>query len=344
MSDKKSIDWTRVGIYIAGALLVVLVVFNVKQCSDNSDLREQVVEMKQLQDGIMRSQAKYASKEDIEKLAKQVDVNLDVIRDDLENFNAEIKGISVILAKSIGQNQTNIPSTHTYPKPTDPETPPNPHTCPDNEPCEDPFGYLTNAQVLALSEIFSDDTNVPIGSVTFESWKEKPWSVFQYPRDYHVTTVLGQDEDGRHYTYHKFQIGVDGEKYTIPITSAQFLEEYPEPSFHWWNPRVGIGLYGGVGFNTSPLPDENVVTGVVAPNISFSPFSYGATKVKPDWVFARLGVGYDLAQQTANFSLAPAMWNIGSEVDFIQNTYIGPVVGVDTDGNVSVGAGFSTDF
>ncbi|KKN60988.1 hypothetical protein LCGC14_0526130 [marine sediment metagenome] len=336
------INWTKIGIIIAGVLLAVLVVFNVKQCNDNDNLQSQLVEMKQLQDGIVRSQAKYASKEDIEKLAKDIDLNLAAIEDDLEGFNAKVQGISVLLAQSIGRDQTDVPSTSTRPKPVDV---PTPFICPGTgEPCEDSYGHLTNAQLLALSELFPDGLEVPIGDVTFESWKENPWTTLQHPRDYHVTTVLGQDEDGRHYTYHKFEIGVAGERHTVPITNSEFIEEYPEPSFHWWNPRVGIGVYGGVGFNTSPLPDESVVLGAVSPTVSFSPFSYGKTKVKPDWVFARVGVGYDLVQRSVSFSIAPAMLNLGTEIDFVQSTYIGPVVGADTDGNVSVGMGLTTDF
>lgn len=343
MTEKKR-DWTKIGAVIGISLLVVLVVFSVKQCNDNDGLRGQVVEMKQLQDGIIRSQAKYASKEDIDKLAKDIDLDLDAIKSDLKDFDAEVRGISTFLASSVGRNQTNVGSTWTRPKPVDPNTP-NPYVCPDTgKPCNDPFGHLTNGQSLSLAELFSDGSEVPIGSVTFESWKSKPWSIFQYPRNYHVTTVLGMDEDGRVIPYHKFQIGVDGKKHTIPITSAEFIQEFPEPSFHWWNPRVGIGVLGGVGFNTSPALDESTVGGAVQPTFSFSPFSYGQTKVKPDWVFARVGVGYDLAQQSVAFSLAPAMWNIGSEIDFVQNTYIGPAIGADIDGNVSVSVGFTTDF
>ena len=343
MAEEKR-DWTKIGVVIAVSLLVVLVVFNVKQCNDNSDMTAQIVEMKQLQDGIIRSQAQYASKEDIEKLAKDLDLDLDAIKDDLKEFDAEVKGISTFLAQSVGRNDTNVGSTWTHPRPVDTEEP-NPHVCPETgEPCKDPFGYLTNSQILALSEAFTDGSEVPIGKVTFETWKAKPWTIFQYPRNYHVTTVLGQDEDGRHYTYHKFEIEVDGKKHTIPIATSKFLEEWPESSFHWWNPRVGIGVYGGVGFNTSPAPNDSTVGGVVQPTISFSPFSYGKTKVKPDWVFARLGVGYDIAQKSVSFSIAPALWNLGSEIDFVQSTYIGPFIGADVNGNVSAGVGFTTDF
>ena len=329
---------------ISSIIIAVLIVFVVKlQCAAhdmNGQFAKSMVEMKQLQEGIVRSQTSYVSKDDLNDYAKQMDLNLSVIKKDMDGFNASIKGISVLLAHSIGRKETGISSTRTGPKNTDV---PNPHTCPNNKECKDPYGHLTEAQILALIETFSDGSNIPIGEVTFESWKKEPWSIEQYPRNYNVTTVIGQDREGKHYTYSKFEIETDDKKYTVPIAKSELIEELPEAEVSWWNPRVGIGVYGGVSFNTSPLPDENIVSGSVTPSFSFSPFSYGRTNVKPDWVFARIGMGYDAAQNTLNFSLAPAMWNIGSEIEFIQNTYIGPVIGADIEGNVSVGAGFSTD-
>ena len=335
-------------LFFCGVILILMFILNIKQCNDNEQIKEQVVEMKQLQDGIVRSQAKYATKEDIEKYAKSYDINLDAIRKDLQNFNANIKGISTLVSSSIGRQQTNIPSSSWKPRPKDPNNignnPLAPYECPNGQSCSDPFGYLANSQLLSLTEPFTNGTEVPIGDVTFETWKENPWTINQYPRDYMVTTVLGQDKEGRHYTYHKFQIRSNNKTYTVPITHSKFIEEFPESSFSWWNPRVGFGLYGGVAINTSPLPNEGIASGSVVPNLSFSPFSYGKTAVKPDFVFARIGVGYDIATKAVNFSLAPAMWNIGSKVSFIQNTYIGPVVGVDIKKNVTIGAGFTTDF
>lgn len=342
----KKINWRKVGAVAVGIVLLLLLFLNVKQYFDSKSeldaMHQELIEMKQLTDGIARSQSKYVSKEDLDKLAKDIDLNLDEIKRDLDQFDAEVKGISRILVSSRGRNQTNVPSSGTTPGGKGPPKVP----CPGGSEveCPDPYGYLSNAQRLGLEEDFTNGPRVPIGSVEFKAWKEKPWTVDVLPRNYHITTVLGQDEDGRHYNYHKFDVEVSGEKHTVPVTSAEFVEELPEPSFHWWNPRVGIGVYGGVSFNTSPLPDENVVSGTVAPNISFSPFSYGKTKTKPEWVFARVGVGYDAARESLNLSVAPAMWNVGSKVEFIQNTYIGPVVGADIDGNVSVGVGFTTDF
>jgi hypothetical protein len=343
------INWTKAAMIAAGAVLLALLVINVKSCIDSKAQRDamhqEMVEMKRLSDNIVRSQAKYVSKEDFKKFAKESGIKLDEIRDDLDEKDAQIKALSNVLVASLGRKQSGLGSSGTTPRPPgepgDPRIPTIPCNGIDVE-CPDPFGYLTNSQHLALTEPFPKNQEVPIGSVTFDAWKEKPWSIDIRQRNYHITTVIGQDKRGRHYTYHKFEIGVDGKRYPVEIKDAQLVEEFPEASFSWWNPRVGIGMHGGIAFNTSG--SDGVVGGVAVPSLSFSPFSYGQTETKPTWVFGRIGVGADVANKTVSFSLAPAMWNIGTEVEFIQNTYLGPVIGADIDGRINVGLGITTDF
>jgi hypothetical protein len=330
---------------VVGILLIVSVFYNIKQYREDQAnkqaLLSQVTEMKQLLDGVARAQSAYASKEDLENFAKRNKVDLDTIKNDLETLNADVKGIGQLVVTSQEQRYSNIPSSTTRPNPN-----PQPIPC-ENGVCPDPYGYLANTQTLRVNELFSGK-QIPVGDVSFESWKDKPWSVHIFPRNYYVTTVLGQDEDGKHYMYHKFEVEVNGKRQSVNIKKSEFLEEMPESKFHWWNPRVGIGMQGGIAFATSPamcgLEECSIVSGSTVPYLSFSPFSYGQTKLKNDWIFARVGAGYDIVNKTGHFSIAPAMWNIGEVVPFVNNTYVGPTVGVDTDANVSVNIGLSTDF
>ena len=136
------INWNKVALALGALLLFGLVIFLVKMQMDaktkQEALNQQIIEMKQLQDGIVRNQSKYVSKEDLDKFGKDMDLNLNAIRKDLKEFGAEVKGISTILAKSVGYKGNNLPSSGTNPKaPTDPETGP---TCPDGESCPDPYG------------------------------------------------------------------------------------------------------------------------------------------------------------------------------------------------------------
>jgi len=343
------VDWKKAGMVALGVALVVLLIFNIKSCidakSERDAIRQDLIEMKRLSDQVVRNQSEYVSKEDLNKFGENLGLNLDEIKNDLANNDAKMVAISKALSSSLGRRQTGVPSSWTRPNPN-----PNPNpvvvTCPDGSEqlCEDVHGFLANSQGLTLSEPFPN-VEVPIGGVVFEAWKEDPWTIDIHPRDYHITTVLGQDRNGRHYAYNKFEIGVDGKRYLVQIDDAQIKEVLPEPEFSWWNPRVGLGFHGGVAFDTSlPTPDADVVSATVGPTISFSPFSYGRLDSQPDWVFARVGVGIDAVHRSAVFSLAPAMWNIGSKVEFIQNTYLGPVITVDHQGRVGGGIGFTTDF
>lgn len=338
-----TVNWTKIGLVIVGVIMLAILAVNIKSCVDASRdrdaMHQEIIEMKEFSQEVVRSQSRYATKEEIEKIISK-NMNLDEIKRDLNNHDAIVRAVQTVLAQSIGRNQTGVGTGWTKPRPKDPDGNPAP-TCPDGSKCEDPYGYWENGQFVSITEPFAGGTEVPVGSVGFEAWKEKPWTINVHPRDYHVTTVLGQDKKGRHYAYNKFEIGVDGEKYPVPIRDSKIVEQLPEASFSWWNPRVGIGVHGGVGFNTA---NDDILTATAAPALSFSPFSYGQTETKPDWIFARVGAGFDLVHRTASFSVAPAMWNIGSAVDVIQNTYIGPVVSVDHEGRIGVGAGITTDF
>ena len=325
---------------------LILVVGSVKSCVDAKNQRDamqsELTELKRMTDQVVRSKTQYVTKEDLDKFGKDLGLNLDEIKKDMATNDAKMAAISKALVVSLGRRQTGVPSSWT--RPTNNTTTPV-AVCPDGseQTCEDEFGYWAKAQGLNLTEPFPN-VEVPIGSVTFEAWKKDPWSIDVKPREYHVTTVLGRDKSGRHYTYNKFEVGVDGKKYPVEINDSVLKEILPEASFSWWNPRFGIGLHGGVGFNTTPSPDRDTVSAAFGPTISFSPFSYGELEVKPDWIFARIGVGVDAVHGTATFSLAPAMWNLGSEVEFIQNTYLGPVITVDHQSRVGVGIGITTDF
>ena len=325
----------KIAITIGVVLLLVMLALNIKQCNDSDAVKRDVIEMKQLADGIARSQSEFATKKDVEKMAEN-SLDYVAVKKDMDKMGASLKGLGELLAQSLGRQGTNMGSSGTRPRPPSDPNDPNSHVCPDGSACPDPYGYMSNSQIFAMTEPFSNGAEVPIGSVAFDAWKEKPWSVDQRPRDYHVTTVVGEDEEGRQYHYNKFEIGVDGKMHTVPISDAKFVQVYPEPSFHWWNPRVGIGISSGVGVN--PVGPS------VTPTVSASVLSYGQNKKRLSWVFGRVGVGYDVVEKSPQVSIAPAMWNVGTAVDFVQNTYLGPVVGISLNGTVAVSGGITTDF
>ena len=296
-------------------------------------INKSMVAMQQLQNDIIRSQSNFASKDDLNAFAKQNDINLSTIEKDLDGLGATITGINQITVNSNGSNETNVISTSSTPnnnKEPAPTVECNGQTI--NCPTTDPNGYYSNIQSLQLNEPFAN-TNVPIGSVSFDASNKAPWSYDVYPRTYDVSNVIGTDNEGRHYVESQFSITANGKTNKITINNAKFVEQYPAPTFSWWNPKVFIGVSAGIEFSSLPIG------GTFTPTLSVAPFSYGKTKISPDWVFLNVGAGYDVVSKKMNFEIVPAQYNLGGVVPFIKNTYVGPELGVNISGQVSVGAG-----
>lgn len=334
--------WAKIGMIAGFVLLVAMLVFIVKMQldakSERDAFKKEMVEMKQLQDGIVRNQSKYVSKDDLEKFAKGMDLNLNAIRKDLEKFGAEVTGISSVLARSIGYKGRDLPSTGTEPK--DPDDNTEPPTCPDGTECPDPYGYMSNEQLFSFNEPFTDGTEVPIGTVGFSAWKEDPWSAELFPRTYRVATVLGQDEDGRHYVHNKMEVEVKGEKHTIPIEQAELQEVVPEPKFRF-DPHFNLGADIGptIATKSDPTSEEPKVQAEVVPNLQVTMFSYGETKNDPSVTFLGVGLGYETQRNSLGILLSPVNYNVGQHIPLMDNLYVGPTVGVDIEGNVLVSGG-----
>lgn len=310
---------------------LVFVAYKSNQIANQqNEINKSIVEFKQLQDGIVRAQSQYATKQDIESFAKQNNVNLASIKDDLSALNATLTGINQARVITSGSKQTNIASTTTTPNP-------NPTvltaTCDGKQiPCADAFGYQSNQQHLVLGENFPT-TQVPFGDVGFSAWQQNPWNATVYPRSYNMTNVLGTDEDGRHYVYNKFSIDVNGKNYPVQIADSKFVEEYPSPSLSLFNPRLFGGADGTIGVSHLPI------TGEFTPNVSVGIASYGKTKTNPDFSLVQLGVGYGTVSRNVQIVVSPAQYNIGQHMPLMKNTYIGPSVDIGTNGNVFVGLG-----
>lgn len=284
-----------------------------------------MVTQKQLDDNITRSMGQYATKEDIEKYVENNGVAIDAIKDDLKILRAEVKAVNRIVVVSNGQQDNNIPSTNTGPN--------NPN--PTNVDCKDcdRFGYFSTQQNLRLNEEFSN-VQVPIGTVGFSAWQEKPWSVDIKPREYRVTNVIGTDENQRHYVYNKFFVVVDGKPYDVEIDKAEMVEELPDPSFQWWNPRLFVGTDSGVNLSS--------MNGELTPNINVGIMSYGMYKNQPDFSFLQVGVGYGAISRRAQLIVTPAVYNVGKHLPLMNNMYVGPSAHISSNAEFSVMGGFRT--
>ncbi len=316
-------DWKTKTI-IGGATVLVISVMGyiIKIQHDTVErlksIETSVVESKNIGNGIIREQASYVTKKDLENMIKDQGMDLSAIKKDLSVLGASVNGISTVKVVTQGYEANHLPSSNTTPRPEDPN-----NTVTNS----DPYGYQKATQWLSLNEPIEKE-NIPFGKVGFSAWEDKPWGVQIVPRTYSSITVLGKNEAGRSYAYTKFQIEVDGKKYTVPITEAKISEEYPTPSF-----RFGPRLYLGVDFGAIANPPMHFE---VMPNLGLSFFSYGQTKLNPDWTFLTLGFGYETQTKGISLLLNPIDYNIAKHLPFVENLYLGPSVSIDPKGNIGL--------
>ena len=315
------------GVAIVGAL--AFIIYNQHQIStQQAAIQSQVVAQQQLANNITRSMAEWTTKADLQKFADANSVNLQTIQDNLSKLGATVDAINVITSKSTAQVLTNQNSTGTIknPNPTTPVT----VTCDGKQitcPNADPYGYQANEQVYTLNEKFGNSL-IPFGSVTFDASQAAPWSENIPARTYKNTTTLGIDENQRIYPYNTLSVNVNGKDYPLPVTTAQFQQIYPAPKFTFWNPRLYLGIDGGV--------DLTGVTGSAGPSINLQIMSYGKFKNQPDFSILQIGAGYDMVNKRPNFLLTPAAYNIGSHIPLMSNLYLGPTIGLDTAGHFEI--------
>jgi hypothetical protein len=317
-----------------GAL--AFIIYNQQQLKNQQTaIQTQIVQQQQLVDGIMRSQSQYATAADLAKFASDSNINLKAIQDNLKTLNSSLAAINVITADSNGQNQNNLPSTGTGP--ANPK-PPTPVACVNGTcPNQDPFGYQKVQQNLALNEDFGT-LKVPFGTVGFSAWQQNPWDVAIQPREYNVDTVVGVDENERQTFYNKFSVKVGDKNYDIPIKTATTKQQVPTATWSWWNPRLLMGLDGGVNISR--------VQGEFTPSVNLGIMSYGQYKTTPDFSILEVGFGFGTVNKTGQVVVTPVAYNIGKKLfsPVMNNTYIGPSLSIGTDGSIGAGVGLRVGF
>lgn len=313
-------------VVISGGVFIYEKYNSAKQLQAMSD---QMTSQKQLVDGITRSLGTYATKQDMEQFAKDSNVNLDAIKKDLASLNSSLTAMNSAVVISVGQSGNNIPSTSTTPNQ-------NPSTSGNG----DPYGYQKNIQNLHMDEKFSDNTQVPIGDVSFDASKPAPWGVNIKAREYQATTTLGVDENQKYTAYNNFSVTVDGKKYPITITNSKLIQQFPQAKFYF-NPRLFITAGGGVDLAHLPAVGGSFNVGGMV-----GLFSYGKFKTNPDISILQIGAGYQSNRNEFTAIVNPVMFNIGAVIpgDLVKNTYIGPSVQITPSGSAYVGGNVSIGF
>lgn len=294
-------------------------------------IEKQIISSRELTDSILRSSSRFASKEDIESLAKSHDLDLKSIQKDLDRLGGQLTAINVYVTSSKGKKQSDVASDSTFDN-TNPVKKPTVECNGKTIDCPNPdtYGYLHSGQKINLNEDFNS-TSVPFGSVEFSAWKEKPWNTEIYQRDYVSNTVIGMDEDDRIYSYNKTYILVGGKKYELNITNSTLQQKYPDPSFKFWNPHLYMGY--DVGFNATAL------SWATGPSINLQVMSYGRYNKNPEFSILQVGVGVDFEKKVLTGVLSPFSYNIGNKIPFMNNLYIGPSLFVGTNQDVMLMGG-----
>lgn len=327
------------GIVAFGALAFIIYTQH-ELATQQTAIQTQMVAQQQLVDGIARSSSQYATKDDISKFAQDNGLNMKAIQDNLDKLNAQVSSVNVVTTDSSGQQASNLPSSGTgsaNPNPTTSDVVSCPSggtvTCPN----ADPYGYQSKEQDFSLNEDFST-VKVPIGTVGFSAWQATPWSVNIAPREYNVDTVVGTDDNQRQYFYNKFTVKVNDKDYEVPIKTATTKQEYPTAKFSFWNPRLLMGVDGGVNLSR--------VRGEFSPNVDVGIMSYGQYKTTPDFSILEVGAAYQVINKQPALTITPVSYNIGRNLfsPLMNNTYVGPSLQISPDGNFTATVGVRVGF
>lgn len=325
------------GIIIVGLLgFVVYQQFEMKAMQ--TQITNSLVAQQTLLDGITRSSAQYATKNDLDAFAAANNVSLTAIQQNVATLGATISGMNNVVVSSGGQIATNLPSSNTTPNPAPPAT--TTVNCNGTLipcPSDDPYNYTKAEQNLSLNETFGS-SQVPIGTVGFSAWQSTPWQVNIAPRTYDVSNVIATDQSGKQYLYNQFNITTNGKTYSLPIKSAQFVQQYPAKTFSWWNPRLVMSV-SGLADITKPKAD-------FAPGIGVGIMSYGNSLSSPNLSILQVGMGYAALTKTPTVSINPISYNVGKSIPghLVDNTYIGPSIQMGFNGNFYAGAALSVGF
>jgi hypothetical protein len=315
----KEWTWKIIGFLSIATLIMTLfyVIYKQQEIIKTQDqIYQSITEQKQITDKIVRSQSQYLLAKDFDSKLKELDVDLKDIKRDLksipEKTKYEITGILSVNTKTPGSSVKDKPSDSSIPRP-DPV---------DNSTCAtcDPYNYRNATQVLKLNEPFANGTQVPFGKTEFSAWKQNPWAYNIYPREYNLTAILAENEDGKKVFYNKLTIKVEGKEYNVGVSSSQFYQKYPQSKFRF-NPSLFLGVNSGPYITQPSL--------LLSPELSLSLFSYGQTKYKYDWSLLSFGIGYDAINKTPLVLVTPVKYNIGNHIPFVRNTFLG--IGYSTE-------------
>jgi hypothetical protein len=306
-------------------LLAVVVVNQRNLAKMQQDLNSQIITSKTLEELISRSSTNYVSMSDFYQLAKNNQINLEIIQADLDKINGSLTALSSVKASSVKQVETGVSGTKIQ-KPQTPEEAASVDT--------DINRWYDNVASLELSEKFTGtDKNgkpvivsVPSADVSFDAANQKPWSYEVHPREYLVSSIIATTPDREKIVeYSTMTIKSDNKTYVVPVNS-QVSQIYPSPSFSF-NPSLFLGVGAGVSSNGGLSPEGGATLAVGL-------FSYGKYRVRPELSILQVGLGYGSIGKEPYVSVSPVAYNLNSVAPLLKNTYVSGSLGISFQGNI----------
>lgn len=301
----------------------------------SKEIQNSVIDLKRLSNDVIRSQSQFVNQKGFDDFIKQNNVNIDAIQRDISSLGGQISGINVITTNSTSQVKYGVSSTTTTAT-NSPNTTTINCDGKDISCTNDQFNYFGTIQKLELNEDFGKIL-VPIGAVQFDAGTStnKPWGFEIFQREYKISNTIAHTIDGQTVIYNAVSIKVGDKYYSIPISNSSTVEKYPLNSFSWFNPKLALGISGGINFSGNDIKFNLI------PSLSASIMSYGKMKNDPSIRFLSIGGGLDFVSKKPTFEISPIQFNVGKAIsgNIVNNTWIAPVVGINTEAAISVGLG-----
>ena len=162
----------------------------------------------------------------------------------------------------------------------------------------------------------------------------KLWKVGTFNQEFYVDIIETENRDGTYNRYVELSVEnsknskTKGKVFPIEIVDIRWAKNPIKNKKFSWNPRLSMC---GV-----------VTTESLYPGLAVSFFSYGKTTADLDWKF--LGIGLGENANTISGFFEPFSWNFGKVMPLIENAFIGPVVGANTESEIEYGASLSIPF
>lgn len=201
-------------------------------------------------------------------------------------------------------------------------------------PIVDETGSITPVQE-ELNVAF-EEVEVPVAEV--QVTEEGVLNARAYDLDLELNTIITESDTGALSTVSGLTLFSEGNPYAIPIEGTTYYNLRPPDKpdrtrrFNLWDPHIDLSIDAGLWSNPFRFRP--------GASLGFSTSSIRRGEL-PVWRFVRVGVGFS-TDQNPYFSLSPATYNLGRNLPVFDDLWLGPGVGINTEGSYIITLGIGT--